>query len=272
MKLEMAHIVFIIAICSCLLCGGCLTRTLSPTLPYVKPANSVGNQESSSAAAVSRVQDLEVELQKMRDTLERLEAGGGMDKSIKNLQERISQIEKQLGIDSQKSASSTQSPDLNKADIGPNRKGSTGAVALDQSDEVTEVRNIPLTPDEKVYRTAYATFKSGALETAVTQFEDFLKKNPKSQFAPNAVYWIGEVRLEQGRFEEAVLLFDRVIKEYPGSKKELSAQFKQGQAFEKMGDAKSAKIIFQKIVKTNPHTAHGRLAAARLKSLASASE
>jgi len=233
--------------------------------------------------AVSKIQDMEAELRKMRDSLERLEANGG-DSSIKDLQDRISQIERQLGIDSQKSQSSgpegsqktssanSTADTMNKSENIKGRKASTAASPIDQSDEVTEVRNMPLTPDEKAYRAAYATFKSGALENAVSQFQDFVKRNPKSQFAPNAVYWIGEIRLEQGRFEEAVLLFDRVIKEYPGSKKELSAQLKQGQAFEKMGDNRSAKIIFQKIVKNYPHTAHGRIAAARLKSLASSSE
>ncbi|MHB8202254.1 MAG: tol-pal system protein YbgF [Desulfomonilaceae bacterium] len=282
-KIRMARLIFSLAIFLSLLSGGCLTRTANPSLPYTKPVYSASGQDANSAMAVSKIQDLEAELRKMRDSLERLEANGG-EKSIKDLQERISQIERQLGIDSQKSQTSgpegspkttsanSTADTMNKSENIKGRKASTAASAIDQSDEVTEVRNMPLTPDEKAYRAAYATFKSGALENAVSQFQDFLKKNPKSQFAPNAVYWIGEIRLEQGRFEEAVLLFDRVIKEYPGSKKELSAQLKQGQAFEKMGDNRSAKIIFQKIVKNYPHTAHGRIAAARLKALASSSE
>ena len=282
-KIRMARLIFSLAIFLSLLCGGCLTRTVNPSLPYARSANSSAGQDANSAIAVSKIQDLEAELRKMRDSLERLEANGG-DRSIKNLQERIAQIERQLGIDSQKSQTGGQegsqktasvnstTDGMNKSESATGRKASTAASAIDQSDEVTEVRNMPLTPDEKVYRAAYTTFKSGALENAVTQFQDFLKRNPKSPFAPNAVYWIGEIRLEQGRFEEAVLLFDRVIKEYPGSKKELSAQLKQGQAFEKMGDNRSAKIIFQKIVKNYPHTAHGRIAAARLKALASSTE
>lgn len=278
----MTRLIYIIPIFLVLLSGGCLTRTVNPSLPYVKPVNSSNPQDTNVAATATKIQDLEVELQKIRDTLERLEASGG-DKSVRALQDRLSQVERQLGIDTQKNQTtgvdgnqkiaSTQPSDYNaKAGSGGVRKSSADAAALGQSDEVTEVRNMPLTADEKAYRAAYATFKSGALENAIAQFEDFLKKYPKSQFAPNAIYWIGEARLEQGRFEEAVLLFDRVIKEYPGSKKELSAQFKQGQAFEKMGDTKSAKIIFQKIVKNFPHTVHGRLAAARLKSITASSE
>ena len=279
---RMAQISLVIVLFSAVICGGCLTRTPNPTLPTVRPANSPITQESNSAVTNSKIQDLEAEIRKIRDSLEKLEYSGG-ERSIKELQDRISQIEKQLGADGQKSlpsseggartSSPSQASDMSgKPDSATAKKQAATTAALGQSDELTEVRNMPLTQDEKAYRAAYSTFKNGSLESAVSQFEDFLKKNPKSQFAPNAVYWIGEARLEQGRFEEAVLLFDRVIKEYPGSKKELSAQFKQGQSFEKMGDTKSAKIIFQKIVKNHPHTTHGRLAAARLKSIGSSAE
>jgi tol-pal system protein YbgF len=279
---RMAQVSLVIAFSFAVICGGCLTRTPNPSLPTVNPLNSSISPESNLTVTSSKIQDLEAEIRKIRDSLERLEYSGG-ERSIKELQDRISQIEKQLGVDGQKNlpsseggsrtSSSSQAGEISgKPDAATAKKQAAATAALGQSDELTEVRNIPLTQDEKAYRAAYSTFKTGSLESAVSQFEDFVKKNPKSKFAPNAVYWIGEARLEQGRFEEAVLLFDRVIKEYPGSKKELSAQFKQGQSFEKMGDTKSAKIIFQKIVKNHPHTTHGRLAAARLKSIGSSAE
>ena len=268
----------IVACClTCLTTSGCLTRTTNPTLPYVKPANSGGPVEQGSTQVASKIQDLESEIQRLRDKLERVQSSPQDDKNIRELMDRVSQIEKQVGVETARKATS---------DTFPTPAGSGGSAQktasreeqpaasrqqpanLDHSDDAGEIRSGSVGPEEKAYRQAYATFKSGALEQAVTQFEDYLKKNPKSQFAPSAIYWIGEARLEQGRFDEAVLQFDRVIKEYPGSKKELSALYKQGQAFEKMGDFKSAKIIFQKIVKDNPHTTQGRLAAGRLKSLA----
>ncbi len=259
--------------------SGCLTRTSNPTLPYVQPAHSSASQEQAAGQVASRLQDIETEMQRLRDKLERLQSGNPDDRNIRELSDRVNHLEKQIGVETARRSSSM--------DSFPNPAGSGGVAArapqkeenptkkspmanLDNSDDIGELRNPATTPDEKAYRQAYSTFKKGALEQAVTQFEDFLKKNPKSQFAPSAIYWLGEVRLEQGRFDEAVLQFDRVIKEYPGSKKELSALFKQGQAFEKMGDSKSAKIIFQKIVKDNPHTTQGRLSASRLKTLAGA--
>ena len=260
-----------------ILTSGCLTRTSSPTLPYVQPANSAGAQEQATTQVASRIQDLETEIQRLRDKLERIQSVNPQDGNIRDLSERVNQLEKQMGIESSKRAGTSDTfPNPAGSGAGTTRtstreelgaRKATNAV-LDNSDDAGELRNPATSPEEKSYRQAYSSLKGGSLEQAVTQFEDFLKKYPKSQFAPSAIYWLGEARLEQGGFDEAVLQVDRVIKEHPGSKKELSALFKQGQAFEKMGDLKSAKIIFQKIVKDNPHTTQGRLAAGRLKNIA----
>ena len=261
-----------------LVASGCLTRTSSPSPPYVQQANSVGVPEQASAQVSNRIQDLETELQRLRDKLERIQSPNSQDgTAVRDLSERVNQIEKQMGLESSKRASSPETfPNPAGSGASASRvparedmssKKAASAV-LDNSDDSGELRNPATSPEEKSYKQAYSSLKGGSLEQAVTQFEDFLKKYPKSQFAPSAIYWLGEARLEQGRFDEAVLQFDRVIKEHPGSKKELSALFKQGQAFEKMGDLKSAKIIFQKIVKDNPHTTQGRLAANRLKNIA----
>lgn len=275
MSMNKKVIVIISAVTA--LSSGCLTRTSNPTLPYVQPANSAGAQDQASAQVATRMQDIESEMQRLRDKLERIHSSNPDDRGVKDLSERINQIEKHIGIESSRRNTS--------ADTFPGPAGSGGAPSrtqqkeeiaakksdsgnLDNTDDSGELKSPAASPEEKGYRQAYSTFKTGALEQAVTQFEDFLKKYPKSQFAPNAIYWLGEARLEQGRFDEAVLQFDRVIKEYPGSKKELSALFKQGQSFEKMGDSKSAKIIFQKITRDHPHTTQGRLSASRLKALA----
>ncbi|MBI5250534.1 MAG: tol-pal system protein YbgF [Desulfomonile tiedjei] len=130
-----------------------------------------------------------------------------------------------------------------------------------------EIRNSPISPDEKAYRDAYQLFRNGSFDQAIAQFEEFLKRNPKSPLASDAVYWIGEAEFGKGRFDEAVLQFDRVVKEFPGSKKELNALLKQGQAFEKMGDLKSARIIYRKLAGDQPHTAQGRIAGTKLKQL-----
>ncbi|MBI5570874.1 MAG: tol-pal system protein YbgF [Desulfomonile tiedjei] len=272
--------------------SGCLSRTAAPGLPYVQPAysdaNPNPNPDPASLQLSRRMQEMEVELQRLRDFLERVQAevaaGGGDREAVANLNDRIAFIERQLGIDSAgagRQAGPTgpppnPRPQLAGPPLDPRVQSAAragvpvaappSAPAVDQQAPVEIVDNQPST-EERQYREAYSLFRRGSPQQAVPLFEDFLRKYPKSPLAADAVYWVGEARFAEGRFDEAVLNFDKVIKEFPGSKKELNALLKQGQAFEKMGDSRSAKIIFQKLVHDHPHTVQARLAASRLKAL-----
>lgn len=260
--------------------SGCLTRTAGPTLPYVKPAQSVPPTDPGPVHLAARIEQMEIEIQRLRDMIERAQAGGN-DRLVRSLQERVFAIEKQLGLEPpkdavvpvgppappveprmQQPAAGYDGPPPARAAVPPPPSAGRANVGAP-----VEIRNDPIAPDEKAFRDAYQLYRNGAFDPAVAQFEDFLKKSPKSPLASDAVYWIGEARFAQGRYDEAVLQFDKVIKEFPGSKKELNALLKQGEAFEGMGDAKSARIIYRKLTGDHPHTAQGRLAGSKLKQL-----
>ena len=253
---------------------GCLTRSVGPTLPYIRPAHSVPNIDPSSVQISSRMQDLETEMRRLRDMIERLQASGSNEREIRDLQERVALIERHLGLESsirpQGRSAAPGRPEPLKPGQGAEpptaeSKPAPPSVIRDEAAPI-ELIEAPDSAQEKAFKEAYALLKRSPDE-AVSLFEGFLKKYPKSPLAPDSVYWMAEARFAQSRFDEAVLLFDRVIKEYPGSKKELNALLKQGEAFEKMGDTRSAAIVFEKLVRNHPHTAQGRLAGTRLKSL-----
>jgi tol-pal system protein YbgF len=259
--------------------SGCLTRTAGPTLPYVKPAQMIPPSDPGPVHLAARVEQMEIEIQRLRDMIERAQAGGN-DRLVRNLQERVGAIEKQLGLEPPREPIAPVGPPAPPVEprMQPPMPGAQapGArapvsppppVARTNVGAPVEIRNDPIAPDEKAFRDAYQSYRNGAFDPAVGQFEDFLKKNPKSPLASDAVYWIGEAKLAQGRFDEAVLQFDKVIKEFPGSKKELDALLKQGEAFEGMGDAKSARIIYRRLTGDYPHTAQGRIAGSKLKQL-----
>jgi len=215
-------------------------------------------------------------MRRLWDNIERLQASGGDEKEIGQLRNRVTFIERQLGIEPT-GPGARQAPRSEGAlpaqQEQPGNTAQRGDATADQpagpyqQEPPLQIHNPPLADDESAYREAYALFRNGSLDEAVRMFEAFLKDHPKSRLASSAVYGIGEARFNQGRFDEAVLQFDRVIKEFPGSNKELSALLKQGQAFEKMGDTRSARIIFQKIIADYPHTAQARIASGRLKAL-----
>ncbi|MDQ7781472.1 MAG: tol-pal system protein YbgF [Desulfomonilaceae bacterium] len=260
--------------------GGCLSRQgAGPSLPYVKPANSVEGNDPVSIRIASRMQEMETELQRLWDSVERLKAAGGDEAEIGALRDRISFIERQLGIDPLAQAPGPSIPPQASSEpptphaVAPHAVPPTApadqqvAQRLPAGQPPLEIRNPPMGTDEQEYRYAYAAFRRGDLDNGIRLFEAFLNSHPKSTLAADATYWIGEAHFAQGHFDEAVLQFDRVLKEYPGSKKELSALLKQGESFEKMGDPRSAAIIFGKLVADHPHTAQARIAARKLKSL-----
>jgi len=256
--------------------AGCLTRSAGPTLPYVRPANSVPNIDPASVQISSRMQELETEMHRLRDMIERLQASGANEQEIRGLQERVALLERHVGLESsirsQGSSAVPRPPEplrqgqeqRKEPPVAQSRQALSGVIG-EQAAPI-ELVEAPDSAEEKAFKEAYALLKRSPDE-ATRLFEGFLKKYPKSPLAPDSVYWMGEARFAQSRFDEAVLLFDRVIKEYSGSKKELNALLKQGEAFEKMGDPRSAAIVFGKLVKDYPHTAQARLAGGKLKSL-----
>lgn len=259
--------------------SGCLTRTAGPTLPYVKPAQSVPPSDPAPVHLAARMEQMEVEIQRLRDMIERAQVGGN-DRLVRSLQERVALIEKQLGLQPPGDAVAPIGPPSPPVEPRPQQQAgafegppprtpvpSPPPPGRANVGAPVEIRNDPIAPDEKAFRDAYQSYRNGAFDPAVGQFEDFLKKNPKSPLASDALYWIGEARFAQGRFDEAVLQFDRVIKEFPGSKKELNALLKQGEAFERMGDAKSARIIYRRLTGDYPHSAQARIAGGKLKQL-----
>jgi len=255
--------------------SGCLSRQVAPGLPYVQPAQSGGVEDSSpvSRHLTARMQDLEQEMQKLRDLIERQQGAGAAESELRQLQDRVAFVEKQLGIEAKpsptlsKPGASVYTPSAQPGSDPTSRNEKTASSTGSATQRALELVNPPQTNEEQSYRDAYTAYKGGDFEQAVKLFEAFLAKYPKSDLAQNAVYWMGEARFAQGKFDEAVLQFDRVIKEFPGSKKESNSLLRQGQAFEKMGDNRSARIIFQKLVTDYPHSAQARIASSRLKSL-----
>jgi tol-pal system protein YbgF len=134
---------------------------------------------------------------------------------------------------------------------------------------------IPATPPQEepkkdmegAYQDAYSTFKKGDYLNAMKMFEAFLSTYPKSEYADNAQYWIGECFHQQGDYERAILTYEKVIKRYPKGDKVPSALLKQGFAFLDMGDRVDAKLLFQKVIKDYPQSPQAEIAARKLKVL-----
>jgi tol-pal system protein YbgF len=117
---------------------------------------------------------------------------------------------------------------------------------------------------ESAYATAYETFKEGKYEKARTDFQNFLKTYPDSEYSDNAQFWIGESYYFENNYEKAILEYEKVIKKYPQGNKVPYALLKQGLSFLNLGDKASARLILQRIIKNYPNTNQARIARAKL--------
>ncbi len=117
---------------------------------------------------------------------------------------------------------------------------------------------------DQAYAAAYDLFKEGAYEKARTQFQDFLKNFPNTEYSDNAQFWIGECYYFDGNYEQAILEYDKVTKNYPNGDKVAPALLKQGLSFVSLGDKVSGRLILQQVIKNYPNTSQARVARSKL--------
>lgn len=125
----------------------------------------------------------------------------------------------------------------------------------------------PVVSLEEAYQKAYDQFTKGDIEGAKKGFQKFLDVYPKSKFAENAHYWLGECYFAEKKFEEAILEFDEVIKKYPKGNKVPDALYRQGIAFLEMDDTVNAKLILKEVIKRYPKSDQANRARKKLKDI-----
>jgi tol-pal system protein YbgF len=146
-------------------------------------------------------------------------------------------------------------------------KGDGTAVASVPPASPTPPKEEPKEDMEGTYQKAYGVFRSGDYPAAVKQFKAFLSTYPKSEYADNAQYWIGESYYQQGDYERAILEYEQVVKQYPKGDKVASAMLKEGFAFLDLGDRVNAKLLFQKVIKQYPQSPQAEIATKKLKTM-----
>lgn len=119
----------------------------------------------------------------------------------------------------------------------------------------------------EVYQSAYRDYQRGNYDLARQGFDDFVKANPQSDLADNAMYWIGETYFAQKKHRDAIATFDRVINEYPKSDKVPSALLKKGLAYIEMGEKAQGVVQLQYVIHEHPGSREATLARQRLQAM-----
>ena len=122
----------------------------------------------------------------------------------------------------------------------------------------------PAQSPQRLYDSAWADYVASQYNLAITGFENYISKFPRSEQAGDAQYFIGECYYQQGMFKEAASAYDRGITTYPNSQKVPDMYFKRGMAFNALGLVDRARESWEYAVKTFPNSEAGRLARQRL--------
>jgi tol-pal system protein YbgF len=114
------------------------------------------------------------------------------------------------------------------------------------------------------YVKAFGLYSSNTFPAAITAFETFLKNNPQSDYAANALYWIGECHYSLSDLPKAKEVFFKVAGNYPGSSKAPDAMLKLGYTLAAMKEKDKARAIFESLIKSYPSSQAATKARERL--------
>jgi tol-pal system protein YbgF len=121
--------------------------------------------------------------------------------------------------------------------------------------------------DKIEYERLLTLFRDGDLDGARQGFAAFLRDYDKSDFSPNARFWLGESHYGKKDYRQAIDSYDRVELDFPRSDKVPAAILKKGYAYLAMKDKKRASAAFKQVVTLYPRSAEAGKASDKLSQL-----
>jgi TolA-binding protein len=132
-----------------------------------------------------------------------------------------------------------------------------------------------------IYQVAYIDYSKGNYPLAVAGFQEFLRRYPDHELAPNAQYWIGESQVAMARnftnagqadraqqaLEQAVVEFKKVLANYPRGDKAPAALYKEALALIELKQPDQAQARLQYLIDNFPQAEETPLARDRLAAL-----
>jgi tol-pal system protein YbgF len=114
------------------------------------------------------------------------------------------------------------------------------------------------------YVKAFGLYSANSFPAAIEAFEAFLRNDPKSSYAANAVYWIGECHYSMSELGKARDAFQRVLNDYAKSAKAPDALLKLGYIQAATNEKDKAAATFEHLIKAYPGSPAAAKARSRL--------
>jgi tol-pal system protein YbgF len=204
----------------------------------------------------SRLADLDAEVSSLRDEVGRLQ--GEIDALKKELDRQHAAAP---GAAAAPAEAPGAAPAAGAAAAGA-AAGATAAVAAPTPATGAPAPGGTTASAEEVkdYESAFGLYRAGKYADAIDRFQAFLQTHPSSEFADNALFWMGESYFKLNDFEQAAVAFDRVVKRFPKGNKVPDALYRQGVSLQEIGNrtgqqstyAPAACSIFKRIADEYP--------------------
>lgn len=154
----------------------------------------------------------------------------------------------------------------------PSRGGYTAPPPLDYSAHSAESTPStqtppPSSPVNEKYSAALKLFNDGKYMDALTSFDELVRTDGNSDYAPNYAYWKGESLYALSQYDEAIRTFHDLLNKYPSSNKADDAEYKIGTSYEKLGDKMNAATAYQRLILSYPQSEYRARAESRLNKL-----
>lgn len=102
------------------------------------------------------------------------------------------------------------------------------------------------------YQRGLQLYREGQTEQSIRTLRDYVNKNPKSELADNAQFWLGEAYYSRGDYNRAIIELNEVLLKYPQGDQIPGALLALATAFANSGDKIDARLILQKLVSDHP--------------------
>jgi len=269
------------------------------------PAAGMAQEAEQSAAAnlVIQVQELQDELRELRGRMEEQERE--LDNLKKrqrdqylDLDQRISDVSGAAPGGQAPTAgddSTGAAPDPEQAEVqseaqpevspeAPSEARSEGGfedvpevrAPMEQPSETTSIGQpgaesavvaAPSEAEKEAYDKAFQAMKELRYADAAEDFQSFLDQYPNSEYADNAVYWLGESYYVTRNYDIALEAFERLMHDYPDSPKVPDALLKIGYTHYELKQWDKARAALLQVQQDYPDTTLARLAESRLRSM-----
>ena len=114
---------------------------------------------------------------------------------------------------------------------------------------------------------ALAVFRAGDFKGSQTGFANFIKRYPRSNLAPSALFWLGNAQYATRDYKEAITNFRSLLTASPNHQRAPEAMLSIANCQIELKDTRAARATLESLVKTYPQSEAAQACRERLSRL-----